>query len=478
MNQEFKRVVEMIKSEEMKKTKDIGHVSYYMVDKTPYSFHFYAVYENDNGRTVYAELFYDLRNKVYYMNRNGKPVNFNVANLDTVVPRIKDGYFMGHGFNSDEAISSFFDMVEVPDNTGMYKAMLHAVGAIGNERVDMTSRALIRLITEYSKLELMYKAGVDIKPMFNYAFRSMVYRASAEDVRKIHQIFGVSKAQFKFLAEFTKNDTGSIADLAGHARLLKPEDMDKYRAYQKLIVELEEKYNIDGRLQIFNNNASFSNYIDAVFGQRYIYNGNIYGGWDDRDFFGFIYHYNFTNPTKLIEYLLFECYVSQGIEQFRVAMSEYRDYYRMCHELQYERFEKYPRYLKTYHDIVTRNYVAVEDKVANENFIKATEQYKELETVIGDYAIIVPETPHELVYEGNVLQHCVGSYIKKVSQGKSMIVFLREKKTREEPLVTVEIRGDEIVQVRGQANRVPTNDEKDVMRKFAKRRDLKIKSFV
>lgn len=479
MNNEFKRVEELIKSGQLQLTKEIGHVSYYMLDKTAYSFHFYAVYETDAGRKVIAEFLYDLRNKKYYMNSNGKPVNFSMANLDKVIPRTKDGHsYSGSGFHSREAIESFFAMVEVPENKGMYAAMRHAVGAIGDERVDMTSRALIRLITDFNKLELLYKAGVDITPMHDHIFRDKVRSASANDVSKIHQIFGVSKAQYKFLVEFTKNNSIKIAGLSRYAQLLKPEDMDKYRAYQKLVVELEDKYNIDGRLTVFNNSATFDNYIDAVFRQRYIYEGGIYGGWNDRDFFGFIYQYKHSNPAKLVEYLLFECYVSQGIDQFRVALSEYVDYYRMCQDLDYVRFDKYPKYLKTYHDIVSRNYTAIADKVANEKFAAVTAQYKEYETTIGDFAIVVPETPHELVYEGNVLQHCVGSYVKKVVEGKSLIVFLREKKFREDPLVTVEIRGTEVVQVRGQANRLPTNDEKDVIRKFAKRRDLKIKSFV
>jgi hypothetical protein len=150
----------------------------------------------------------------------------------------------------------------------------------------------------------------------------------------------------------------------------------------------------------------------------------------------------------------------------------------MCKELEYERFEKYPKYLRTYHDVVSRNYNEVRDEVANRNFAKATEKYLDLETSVDDYILLVPRQSKDLVNEGNVLQHCVGSYIKKVANGQSQIMFLRSKKFKEDPLVTVEIRENEIVQVRGQANRLPTKEEKTAILKFAKKKSLEFKSVV
>jgi hypothetical protein len=253
-------------------------------------------------------------------------------------------------------------------------------------------------------------------------------------------------------------------------KYLGQKEMDLYRGYLKSIEELEIKYNLDGRLHAFNRAASLSDYLYALETK----NGNRYYG---RDFFDFIMEYDFPNPQKLIEYLLFECFVSQGLD-FQYALSDYSDYYRMCKELEYERFEKYPKYLRTYHDVVSRNYNEVRDEVANRNFAKATEKYLDLETSVDDYILLVPRQSKDLVNEGNVLQHCVGSYIKKVANGQSQIMFLRSKKFKEDPLVTVEIRENEIVQVRGQANRLPTKEEKTAILKFAKKKSLEFKSVV
>jgi hypothetical protein len=150
----------------------------------------------------------------------------------------------------------------------------------------------------------------------------------------------------------------------------------------------------------------------------------------------------------------------------------------MCTDLEYTNFTKYPRFLRTYHDIVTRNYNSISDEVTNRKFAKATEEHRHLETTIGDYAIVVPAEAKELVTEGNVLHHCVGGYVKKVADRRSLIVFLRDKVKKDEPLVTVEIRDGKIVQALGDVNRLPTADESDALKKFAKRKELKYKAIV
>lgn len=465
MKKKFKSVLEKIKSGELKKTKQIGHVSYYLVEKTPYSFHFFAVYER-NGKEVLSEFLYDLRYKKYFISRNGREVVFNVHNLDTIIPRETDA--INDEFHSVKGIKEFFDMVSVEENKGMYKEMLEAVGAIGEERINMTSRALIRLITDFNKLELLYKAGINIKNMCYSVFRNLVEEASQRDVKKVHEVFNLSKAQLKFLLDFSRNDNEFVNCLI-KAKYLTQKDMDKYRGFIQRIKELEKVYNMD-RLTTFIPQSPLSCYLDVIY-KRSIDMGN-YG---DYDFFSFVYTYNHPNPLKLIEYLLFECYVSQGLDYYS-AFREYRDYYRMCTDLEYSNFDRYPRYLKTYHDIVAKNYSVVRDEIVNKKFSRATATYKHWEMDLGkQYTIVVPDEPTDLVYEGNRLNHCVASYVDRVADGGTRILFLREKEAKDEPLVTIEVRGDKVVQVRGQSNRLPTKEEKEAVALFAKKRKLIIR---
>lgn len=475
MEKDFKEVLAEIKSGAIPLTTQIGHISYYLISKTAYSFHFYTVYER-NGKDVLSEMLYDLRNKEYYIKRNGKQVVFSYQNLDTVMPRKR--LYHSSGFGSQESTDAFLEMVSVEENKGMYKEMANGVGSLGLEKIGMLSRALVRLITEYNKLELLYKAGIEFPDdygRYNYSIRQkfykMVYDASQQNIRKVHEVFGLTKSQYKFFREFEGDKiTDNFLDRRLLAARLTQQDMDRYRGLLKYIEELGEKYDVQ-RLGTFQNNTSLEAYMKSIVYKREGKNNN----WTD--IFQFIEEFNHSNELRLIEYLLFECYVSQGC-QYSTALQEYRDYYRMCMDLQYERFDKYPRYLKTAHDIVTMNYKLVEDKVTLEKFKKKTEEYRHLETVVGDFAICVPGETIELVNEGNVLQHCVGSYVRNVSAGKTRIMFLREKKDQETPLVTVEVRGDEITQARGFSNRSVTHDERTALHKFAKKQRLKVKSHI
>ena len=53
--------------------------------------------------------------------------------------------------------------------------------------------------------------------------------------------------------------------------------------------------------------------------------------------------------------------------------------------------------------------------------------------------IVVPKKLIELVTEGQVLHHCVGSFTTSVSEGRDTIVFLRNKETPNTPYATISL---------------------------------------
>lgn len=469
----FKKTLQEIKEGKIERTLSIGHVDYYMIEKTPYSFHFYAVFER-SGRDVLTELLYDLRNKEYFIKRNGREIKFNVDNLDSVIPRTKD--FFHDKFYNRENVTTFFNMVSVEENKGMYEAMVRVIGSIGGERVNMSSRALIRLITEYNKLELIYKSGMDMNIVNHGIVRERVKDAGVENKRKLHQIFGLTKSQLNFLREFEDTYHRYYGNNIRKAQKLTQRDMDTYRGYQELIHELEEKYNIDDRLPVFRRYFGVESFMSAVYTRERIKEG--YQSRYDYDFFGFITEFNFPNPKKLFEYLLFECYLSQGME-FRIAMEEYRDYYSMSMDLEYTRFERYPKYLKTYHDIIARNYRVASSDIENKKFAEVTDKYKHLEDSVGKLVMVAPTEPKDLITEGNVLGHCVASYVKNVVNERTRIMFLRHKGKEDEPYITVEIRDNKIVQYRGRGNRLPADKQEaskviEAVKRYAKKHKIEV----
>jgi hypothetical protein len=67
-------------------------------------------------------------------------------------------------------------------------------------------------------------------------------------------------------------------------------------------------------------------------------------------------------------------------------------------------------------------------------------------------------TPNDLKAEGNMMNHCVGTYCDDVASGKTRIFSLRDPQNH--PHVTIELQGDsdKIVQVQGNSNQDPSED--------------------
>lgn len=62
-----------------------------------------------------------------------------------------------------------------------------------------------------------------------------------------------------------------------------------------------------------------------------------------------------------------------------------------------------------------------------------------LEFCYGDYMVVVPQKPQDLVKEGQEMHHCVGGYVKRVLSQQCYIVFVRHKNSPNECYITAEI---------------------------------------
>ena len=132
--------------------------------------------------------------------------------------------------------------------------------------------------------------------------------------------------------------------------------------------------------------------------------------------------------------------------------------------------EKYPKALTILHRLVTRNYGVMKQDYDDEKF-KANVDHS-YEWADRDYVLIMPKKSDCLKNEGTDLNHCVGSYVDAVLEGRTQIGFMRSVRRPEESLVTVEIRSNGIQQVRGYGNRLPSDDEVAWLKKYAKKKNL------
>jgi hypothetical protein len=144
-----------------------------------------------------------------------------------------------------------------------------------------------------------------------------------------------------------------------------------------------------------------------------------------------------------------------------------RDYARMATAVVGRDFDRYPRYLKTAHDIVSRNYRVNQSKILAKKYEQVCEGLKHLEHKGEKYSIVVPKSVDLVVKEGQALNHCVANYIEGLVAGEYAIVFLRDNEDLDKSLVTVQIHGDRVSQARGVNNRPASREEQEYLDKYA-----------
>lgn len=99
-----------------------------------------------------------------------------------------------------------------------------------------------------------------------------------------------------------------------------------------------------------------------------------------------------------------------------------------------------------------------EELALTKSMEKRVETTKKYEMSIGQYLFIVPNKIEDLINEGATLHHCVGSYAKSHADGKTTIIFIRNKKEPEKPLYTMEWKNKELVQIRAKYNADPPKE--------------------
>lgn len=139
--------------------------------------------------------------------------------------------------------------------------------------------------------------------------------------------------------------------------------------------------------------------------------------------------------------------------------------------------------LRKKHDFVMRLYYVHVEELKIER-AKAKEQAyhdnvyakaKEFEMEIDNYIIKAPIELSELILEGKALNHCVGSYITSVSEGREYILFLRNKNTPNISYFTIDITPDKTVrQIHGSHNCNLPQQLKPVIQKWAKAKGVNI----
>ena len=150
----------------------------------------------------------------------------------------------------------------------------------------------------------------------------------------------------------------------------------------------------------------------------------------------------------------------------------YLDYLNACNYLGLDMNEeknKYPHNFQYWHDIRADEYATAkalkdeeERKELYSKFKLTSKKYSALQyNKRGDYIVVIPKSPADLIYEGEKLSHCVGrmGYDQKFIREETLIFFIRTRENPKEPFVTVEysLEKKKILQCYAYENTQPEN---------------------
>ena len=157
--------------------------------------------------------------------------------------------------------------------------------------------------------------------------------------------------------------------------------------------------------------------------------------------------------------------------------SHYPDYLKMekvLKKYKLSKIDKYPKYFLSQFKITQAEYKVMKTKYSEEIFKAHCDMHRSLVSKYDKYQIVVPEATTEIENEADELKHCVRSYIQRVIDGETLIVFLRDNESPETPLVTIEVRNREVIQAYGERDKKPEQDQLDTIRVWAKEKGLQL----
>jgi hypothetical protein len=75
--------------------------------------------------------------------------------------------------------------------------------------------------------------------------------------------------------------------------------------------------------------------------------------------------------------------------------------------------------------------------------------------------VYVPESARDLVTEGRLLHNCIGNYVDRVAEKKTLVFFVRKLDAPQAPFVAFEYANGEVLQCRYDNNRAVKGDTEE-----------------
>lgn len=399
------------------------------------------------------ELAYRKEGKYLMFDRNGEILNYNLS--DGTMLRIR-----GEKKDYMKSVHSFFRNIDPESLLKVleddFKDVLEFIYYIHDNRFN-NAGTLLHKLQQCIKFEPYIKVGM--KPLLEKIYRySQCYRGNNELLFDIPELKKLNNKFAKILKNesvYRELNSWNLSDLM---KILKSTENTEFLLS---IYNLIEKHKWLPQNEIFLYVLKNINKIKTC-----------------------VSKYN-CDLTSLLNYIIFRV---ENMENYGDnSWSDYIDYLDMqtkiltlAKELNpnlivSSKIEKYPKFLKTNHDIVVKIYNNYK-KEYQEDVFKAMVDYNlEQFNLPNKLIVIMPKSTNEMKEEGIYQSHCVASYIESIINGDRQVAFLRCEKEPNIPLITLDIKEGMIQQYEGKNRRAPNDKEWEAIEKYAKIKKLKIK---
>jgi len=160
----------------------------------------------------------------------------------------------------------------------------------------------------------------------------------------------------------------------------------------------------------------------------------------------------FNQASKIEKDIMIYYYITRGMYKIPLYEEKIFGSYRTNRELQiiveYIRIcgamgktpQKEKDFYREYKDTLTTYYLSKEEYDIRAMYDNYEKQRKAFTFSYGNYEIVVPQTPQDIIREGERMHHCVGGYVNDIVQNKTYIVFVRDKSDLTVPYITAQVK--------------------------------------
>ena len=302
---------------------------------------------------------------------------------------------------------------------------------------------------------------LDLNTMTFYGLSGKVVQRNPISRRIEIALNGISQKQITYLDEalrqMFRNEGSYVSQYKKHKETLLVAD-----SLTNAKVPYVYLYNSD-LLIIKNNMKEFREFIERKQAGE---NLNIRTFFQELNYNKFLKEYNLTTDTISIEeyesisnteiikknishycYAIHRAYLKEfmdfiyGYSNYSCARNTLKKYYEECEMLGKEpvKINNLVREIVETHRQYELRKQEFDIARMKQNYEK---QAKAFDFTYGDYIVVVPKTPTDIIDEGNNMHHCVGSYVGDVVDNRTYIVFVRHKDTPDKCYITAQVHID------------------------------------